>query len=201
MSLGDREQRRIHDTTPPEQVRRVDRRDSGSNRFITPGMSEDSSESTIGIMDDLASDDEITNHKDELVLWIRALQEQVRKLEDSAARNTSEILGRTQMQCERDTRTYHRINALVTDKIFSFKKFIVNQRDLDDFTENTSLGMVIMNMMKIDMPDRLPFWNAYKEIVADLIANRRTTITNDLKKVVMSKYRNSSWNDIMTHEF
>jgi hypothetical protein len=154
-------------------------------------MSEDSSESTIGIMDDLASDDEITNHKDELVLWIRALQEQVRKLEDSAARNTSEILGRTQMQCKRDTRTYRRINALVTDKIFSFKKFIVNQRDLDDFTENTSLGMVIMNMMKIDMPDCLPFWNAYKEIVADLIANRRTTITNDLKKVVMSKYRNS----------
>ena len=192
MSLGDREQCRIHDTTPPEQVRRVDHCDSGSNRLITPGMSEDSSESTIGIMDDLVSDDEITNHKDELVLWIRALQEQVRKLEDSAACNMSEILGCTQMQCKRDTRTYHRINTLVTDKIFSFKKFIVNQRDLDDFTENTSLGMVIMNMMKIDMPDRLPFWNAYKEIVADLIANRRMTITNDLKKVVMSKYRNSS---------
>jgi hypothetical protein len=47
----------------------------------------------------------------------------------------------------------------------------VNQRDPDDFTENTSLGMVIMNMMKIDMPDCLPFWNAYKEIVADLITN------------------------------
>ena len=81
---------------------------------------------------------------------------------------------------------------MVLDKIFSFKKFITNQRDLDDFTGNSSLGMVIMNMMKIDMSDRLPFWNAYKEIVADLIANRRMTITNDLKKVVMSKYRNSS---------
>jgi hypothetical protein len=88
---------------------------------------------------------------------------------------------------------YRQINALVTDKIFSFKKFIVNQRDLNDFTENTSLGMVIMNMMKIGMPDHLPFWNAYtQEIVADIITNRRTTITNDLKKVVMSKYWNSS---------
>jgi hypothetical protein len=76
----------------------------------------------------------------------------------------------------------------VLDKIFSFKKFIANQRDLDDFTGNSSLGMVIMNMMKIEKPERLPpFWNVYKEIVADAIANRRTTITNDLKKIVWSK--------------
>jgi hypothetical protein len=75
----------------------------------------------------------------------------------------------------------------VLDKIFSFKKFITNQRDLDDFTGKSSLGMVIMNMMKIEKPERLPFWNAYKEIVADAIANRRTTITNDLKKIVWSK--------------
>jgi hypothetical protein len=44
-----------------------------------------------------------------------------------------------------------------------------------------------MNMLKVEKLDRLPFWNAFKEIVADDIANRRTTITNDLKKVVMSK--------------
>ena len=37
--------------------------------------------------------------------------------------------------------------------------------------EKTSLGMVIMNMMKIDMPNHLPFWSANKEIVADSIAN------------------------------
>ena len=60
---------------------------------------------------------------------------------------------------------YHWINALVVDKIFAFKKFITNQRDLDDFTGNSSLGMVIMNIMKIEKPEQLPFWNAYKEIV------------------------------------
>jgi hypothetical protein len=49
--------------------------------------------------------------------------------------------------------------------------------------------MVIMNMMKIEKPERLPFWNAYKEIVADAIANRQMTITNDLKKIVWSKYK------------
>jgi hypothetical protein len=47
--------------------------------------------------------------------------------------------------------------------------------------------MLVMNMLKVEKPDRLPFWNAYKESVADAIANRWTTITNDLKKVVMSK--------------
>ena len=49
--------------------------------------------------------------------------------------------------------------------------------------------MVIMNMMKIEKPERLPFWNTYKDIVADAIANQRTTITNDLKKIIWSKYR------------
>jgi hypothetical protein len=118
-----------------------------------------------------------------------ALRREVGELRESAARETSEMLGRAQVQhYERDARTYRQINALVLDKIFPFKKFIVSQRDLDDFTGNSSLGMVVMNMLKVEMPDRLPFWNAYKEIVADAIANRRTTITNDLKKVVMSKY-------------
>jgi hypothetical protein len=109
-------------------------------------------------------------------------------MENSAERKASDMLGRAQMQCERDEQTYRWINALVLDKIFTFKKFIISQKDLDDFTGDSSLGMVVMNMMKIEMPDRLPFWNAYKEIVADAIANRRTTITNDLKKIVMSKY-------------
>ena len=76
---------------------------------------------------------------------------------------------------------------MVVDKIFAFKKFITNQRDLDDFTGDSSLGMVIMNIIKIEKPERLPFWNVCKEIVADAIANRRTTITNDLKKIVWSK--------------
>jgi hypothetical protein len=94
---------------------------------------------------------------------------------------------------ERDARMYHRINALVLEKIFPVKKFIVSQRDLDDFTGNSILGMVVMNMLKVDMLDRLPFWNAYKEIVADATANRWTTITNDLKKVVMSKYSRENY--------
>ena len=85
-------------------------------------------------------------------------------------------------------RTYRKINSLVLEKIFSFKKLVVSQRDLDDFTGRSSLGMVIMTLLNVQMPDRLPFWNAYKEIVADAIANRWTTITNDLKKIVMSKY-------------
>jgi 16S rRNA A1518/A1519 N6-dimethyltransferase RsmA/KsgA/DIM1 with predicted DNA glycosylase/AP lyase activity len=69
------------------------------------------------------------------------------------------------------------------------KKFIKSQDELDDFNAPNGLGMVIMGMMKVENPDRLQFWNAYKEIVADAIATRRTTIANELKKVVMSKYR------------
>jgi hypothetical protein len=58
---------------------------------------------------------------------------------------------------------------------------------LDDFIPIYSLGNIIMTFLKIENPDKLPFWHCYKEIVADAIANRRTTITNDLKKIVMSK--------------
>ena len=156
------------------------------------------------IMQDISDDDGLD--QEDLVDKIRALQVIVKKMmkrneelcrevgelrdsAESAAQETSDILARAQEQnYERDVRMYHKINALVLEKIFSFKKFIISERDLDDFTGKSSLGMVTMTMLKVQKPDRLPFWNAYKEIVADVIANRRTTITNDLKKIVMSKY-------------
>ena len=158
------------------------------------------------IMQDIQSDDGGLLDQDDLIEKIHALQVIVKKMmkrndelrmeigelresAESAALETSDILARAQEQnYQRDARTYRKINALVLTKIFSLKKFIISQRDLDDFTGNSSLGMVIMNILKVQKPDRLPFWNAYKEIVADAIANRRTTITNDLKKIVMSKY-------------
>jgi hypothetical protein len=155
------------------------------------------------IMEEIRSDDGTLLDQDDLVDKIHGLQvvvktmmkrnkelrREIGELRESAAQETSDILARAQEQnYERDARTYRRINALVLEKIFSLKKFIISQRDLDDFTGNSSLGMVIMNILKVQTPDRLPFWNAYKEIVADAIANRRTTIANDLKKIVMSKY-------------
>ena len=140
--------------------------------------------------------------KERLVLWYRELAEMVRylkeenkelcaevlELKESAARNTSDMLGRAQVvHFETDLRTHRRINAMVLEKLFCFKKFVISQKELDDFTGDSSIRMLVMNMLKVEKPDRLPFWNAYKESVADAIANRRTTITNDLKKVVMSK--------------
>jgi hypothetical protein len=47
--------------------------------------------------------------------------------------------------------------------------------------------MLVMTMLKIKKPDQLPWWNVYKDSVADANSNRRMTVTNDLKKVVMSK--------------
>jgi hypothetical protein len=152
-------------------------------------------------MRELESDDDSMT-KEHVMIWYRELQEHVRKLKEenkelrtevsemkeSAARNTSDMLGRAQVvHYETDLRTHRRINALVLDKLFPVKKFVVSQKELDDFTGNSSIGMLVMTMLKVEKPDRLPFWNAYKESVADAIANRRTTITNDLKKVVMSK--------------
>jgi hypothetical protein len=152
-------------------------------------------------MRELESDDDSMT-KEHVMIWYRELQEHVRKLKEenkelrtkvsemkeSEARNTSDMLGRAQVvHYETDLRTHRRINALVLDKLFPVKKFVVSQKELDDFTGNSSIGMLVMTMLKVEKPDRLPFWNAYKESVADAIANRRTTITNDLKKVVMSK--------------
>ena len=45
-----------------------------------------------------------------------------------------------------------------------------------------------MDKMKINQPEQFPFWNAYKEIVADAIANQQTWVSNELKKIVMSNY-------------
>lgn len=164
-------------------------RDATINTDIMGSGSSDSESEERSITEDFDCDEVLKNNsRQDLIQWIKALQRRVRTMENSADRKASDMLGRAQMQCERDEQTYRWINALVLDKIFTFKKFIVSQKDLDDFTGDSSLGMVVMNMMKIEMPDRLPFWNAYKEIVADAIANRRTTITNDLKKIVMSKY-------------
>ena len=157
--------------------------------------------SSLMLMRELESDDDSMT-KEHVVIWYRELQEhvwnlneenkelrtEVSEMKESAARNTSDMLGRAQVvHYETDLRTHRRINALVLDKLFPVKKFVVSQKELDDFTGNSSIGMLVMTMMKVEKPDRLPFWNAYKESVADAIANRRTTITNDLKKVVMSK--------------
>ena len=73
------------------------------------------------------------------------------------------------------------------EKIFPYKKFIVDRKDQEDFKGMTSLGMLVMNIMKVEQVDRLPFWTAYREVVTDAIGNRWTTITNDMKKIVMSK--------------
>jgi len=172
---------------------------------LTITQGDDDSEIEL-IMQDIQSDDGGLLDQDDLVDRIHALQVIVKKMmkrndelrrevgelresAESAAQETSDILARAQEQnYERDARTYRKINALVLEKIFSLKKFIISQRDLDDFTGNSSLGMVIMNILKFQKPDRLPFWNAYKEIVADAIANRWMTIANDLKTIVMSKY-------------
>jgi hypothetical protein len=157
--------------------------------------------STQMLMRELESDDDSVT-KERVVVWYRDLQEHVRKLmeenkklrtevmemKDSAARNTSDMLGRAQVvHFETDLRTHRRINALVTERIFPVKKFVSGQKELDNFSGNSSLGMLVMAMLKIEKPDQLPWWNAYKDSVADAISNRRTTVTNDLKKVVMSK--------------
>jgi hypothetical protein len=150
---------------------------------------------------ELESDDESMT-KEPVMIWHRELQEHVRKLkeenkelrsdvfemEESAACNRSDMQGRAQvLHYETDLRTHRQINALMLDKLFPVKKFVFSQKELDDFNGNSSIGILVMTMLKVKKPDRLPFWNVYKDSVADAIANRWTTVTNDLKKVVMSK--------------
>jgi hypothetical protein len=124
--------------------------------------------------------------KERLVLWYRELAEMVRylkeenkelcaevsELKESAARNMSDMLGRAQVvHFETDLRTHRRINALVTERIFPVKKFVSGQKELDNFSGNSSLGMLVMTMLKIKKPDQLPWWNAYKDSVSDAISN------------------------------
>jgi K+/H+ antiporter YhaU regulatory subunit KhtT len=79
---------------------------------------------------------------------------QVLELKESAARNTSDMLGCAQVvHFEMDLRTHCRINALVTERIFPVKKFLSGQKELNNFSGNSSLGMLMMTMLKIDKPD------------------------------------------------
>ena len=161
-----------------------------------PAATETSDITDMSLMEEVESEDE--NHsKADLAIWIKNLQCRVHGVElqnISLKQDVRELkvannnlLGRAQKHLKRDPRIFQKISKLVSAKIFSCKKFIISQRDLDDFTAENSIGKVVMSSMEVEMPDRLPFWAAYKEIVADAIASRRTTITNDLKKAVMSK--------------
>jgi hypothetical protein len=119
--------------------------------------------SELSIMDDIESDDEI-HSTNELVMWIKGLQMRIRKMEcennglkeeidkmkANAKKATSELLGHAQVQCERDEHTYKCINTSVVEKVFSFKEFITSQKDLDDFSGESSLGMIVMDRMKIE---------------------------------------------------
>jgi hypothetical protein len=105
--------------------------------------------------------------KERPVLWYRELAEMVRylkeenkelcaevlELKESAARNTSDMLGRAQVvHFETDLRTHRWINALVTERNFPVKKFVSGQKELDNFSGNSSLGMLVMTMLKIEKP-------------------------------------------------
>ena len=54
-------------------------------------------------MDEFDSDNERTHDTEDLIQWIKALQQKVRSLEENAERNANEMLTHAQMQCERDT--------------------------------------------------------------------------------------------------
>lgn len=199
----------MYGNTTPKEVSKKDSRNrsnTSAGRTVTPQplpLDESDDDSTNSVVEEEVPSDDEEIPREDLIDRIKILQVAVKKsrtqiqelkrqlteMTESADRKASEMLVRAQVQYfNKDERMFRRINALVHDKIFSYKKFITSQRDLDEFTDNNSLGSVIMTLLKVEKPDRLPFWNAYKEIVADAIANRRTTITNDLKKVVMSKY-------------
>ena len=102
---------------------------------------------------------------------INKLQEKIKGIKTSHDDMKTQILSRTQKQIERDHRTFKKVNALVMEKIFPYKKYVKRQSDLDGMTKPSSLGRLVMEKMKINQPDHFPFWNAYKEIITDTIAN------------------------------
>jgi hypothetical protein len=60
------------------------------------------------------------------------------------------------------------------------------RRDCHYINVQNSLGMVTMDRMKVEEPGRLPLWGVYNEIMADAIGNWHTTITANLKMVIMN---------------
>jgi hypothetical protein len=130
----------------------------------------------------------------------RELKEKVRDLEAEQERSLQESAATEVIVLE----TYGKVGKFVKDELFHHKKFINDDYDLNDITDDGSVGKQTMDHFGIIQSRRVAWWNTYKKAAADAIANQRSAVASNLKRELKGKLqmwkRKGNGSNYTTHE-
>ena len=77
---------------------------------------------------------------------------------------------------------YGKVGKYVKDELFHHKKFINDDYDMNDITDEGSVGKQTMDHFGITQSHRVAWWNTYKKAAADAIANQRSAMSLNVKR-------------------
>ena len=130
----------------------------------------------------------------------RELKEKVRDLEAEQERSLQESAATEVIVVE----TYGKVGKFVKDELFHHKKFINDDYDLNDITDDGSVGKQTMDHFGITQSRRVAWWNTYKKAAADAIANQRSAVASNVKRELKGKSqtwkRKGNGSNYTTHE-
>jgi hypothetical protein len=79
--------------------------------------------------------------------------------------------------------TFNNVGKFAMEELFHFKKIVNDDYDLNDISEEGSLGKQTMDHFDILESRRVAWWNTYsKKAYADGIANQRSAVCSTIKR-------------------
>jgi hypothetical protein len=99
----------------------------------------------------------------------------------------NQVLRRAQAHVEMDKGTYQKAVKHAKTKMFPRVKFITSDHEMEDLMNQQSMANIMMDELKIEREDRVAWWKTYKVALSDGIANRRSTVSMNLKEWIMRK--------------
>ena len=122
----------------------------------------------------------------------KRLQQQVQKLRDDNQdlNNKVQKLEEERQRCLQESaatealvsETYNKVGKFAKEDLFHHKKFVNDDNDLNDITDEGSLGKRTMDYFNISESRRVAWWNTYKKAAADAIANQRSAVSSNIKR-------------------
>jgi hypothetical protein len=106
------------------------------------------------------------------------LNNKVQKLEEEQQRCLQESVATEALVSE----TYNKVGKFAKEDLFHHKKFVNDDNDLNDITDEGSLGKRTMDYFNISESHWVAWWNTYKKAVADAIVNQRSAMSSNIKR-------------------
>jgi hypothetical protein len=111
------------------------------------------------------------------------LNDRGKKLEEERQQYLQESVATEALVSE----TYNKVGKFAKDDLFHHKKFVNDDFDLNDITDEGSLGKQTMDLFNISESRRVAWWNTYKKAAADAIANQRSAVSSNIKRELKGK--------------